>query len=418
MSETRIISRSVVDLRGVRTKAMEARLLARQRLYKERLATVPTPIAEEHQKHASDASTESRLRASFPGLLRVAAIVLTLGAAVHYLPTVTSSLAYFSDTEGAPSSMSAALLGINVADPGGPLPLSCGASIAASESAVVHFESLEGSVPFSGSVRTSATFGSAPLCEDIELNVDFHDTLTDATSTLYTGSISGFTHALRGTGDVTLTALLDDEDGPYTTADSCTIELAFAAYSTTDEYENPGGFRDFATTTVSFSIESNGTCPGPCEPTCPEGGCVGDVLIDVENNNEADVTNVVDISTNTGGNSANGGAGGNGGTGGGNGAPGGNGGTITTGNSTVNLDITQTINANNTEITLPSSCAGGCGSCSGTGCGDSSSGQTPTQQSFTTNATSNTNIVPPKSAAELAAQIRAEMDERLRNLRR
>ncbi len=104
----------------------------------------------------------------------------------------------------------------------------------------------------------------------------------------------------------------------------CHADLIFTAYAVRHTLFQLGGFTDTATIPIRLT---KGVCKDdngePCLP-CP--GCVGDVTVIIENNNDADIENNVDSSTNTGGNSASGGAGGDGGSSGNSGSGAGDGG--------------------------------------------------------------------------------------------
>jgi hypothetical protein len=203
----------------------------------------------------------------------------------------------------------------------------------------------------------------------------------DGKETVYSGPVHTFSVIDMGTGTLRFIASLPEL--ALDDAATCTMHLGFEAR------QGEVGFVDYETTAVTFALE-----PGSCAdcPPPPCSGCAGDVTVITENTNHATVTNTVVVSASTGGNSSTGGNGGAGASGGDGGA-GGAGGSITTGNATASVVVTNTVNVNTTTVTLP----GGC-SC-GTGC-------TCMQSS---SAASTTPTIPP-SAHDLLENMRRTLD--------
>ncbi len=308
------------------------------------------------------------------GISRVAGIVCSVALLWVYLPSVAASLAYFTDTEGAPAELRTGLLELSVTDPG-VAAVGCGGMADLPVPVAVETSGAPAVVRAS----TTAVSGDAALCDALSLDVE----LGSSSELVYSGPLAGFFLPAHAPADLRFIAELPASAAPLPDSASCTMHLTFDAWSASLSTTSPEGFSDHDTTDVTFSVVP-GTCTS-CTPPC--GGNCGDVTVNVENTNEATLTNEVVVTSSTGGNSANGGAGGDGGGGEGGG---GAGGTIETGHASSSATITNIVNTTVTNVSTGCTC-GDTASC---GCGATMAATTTLPR-----------------AADLAALIQARLDE-------
>lgn len=393
---------STLDLRGAKTPAALAqeRHAIDLRVQKEERAELTLPTSTKNVQSWTASLRPARLRERFggqakttytdlpvdglkkvaltPHLLRVTCMVLVVASAYHYLPYVASSLAYFTDTEGAPANVLAAGLLDIQADGGGAETLACGDTTTFSVQTT-----LTTSRPANYSVGVENAYGNMALCERLAVDAKLDDVRqypnggSDALLGLYVPSV---TTSGLWTFDVSLPLGAQDiPDGAY-----CSVDIVFQAWCPlTGSYGD--GFSDEDRVTIQVTKEG---CNGPdCEP-CGTGGC-GDVTVVVENNNSATVVNNISSSANTGGNSASGG------------------GTVVTGDSTSVVNVVNTVNTNVTTITN-SNCCSACGCTTAVGCVEGSA-CTGEEEAHRAEGASSTQTG--DAAAALQAEIQARMDE-------
>ena len=219
-----------------------------------------------------------------------------------------------------------------------------------------------GGLPFEYEVENGNFGGDPEFCEALKLTAHRNNIEE------YKGPLTGFsagTFALApGEKDQWMFRVKfpKNTSSLHVAGKKCTFDTIFSA----NQNDFLFGQAFFDLETLSHSIMGSSV----------QGG-LGDVTIIIDNH--ATVTNNVNVSSNTGGNSANGGNGGSGGDGGdtgegghgghgGDGGDGGDGGNITTGGATTSIYISNTVNTNETTVT---GCGCGCGDCGG--CGECSS---------------------------------------------
>lgn len=242
-------------------------------------------------------------------------------------------------------------------------------AIGAAISDVFTFKNV-GGLDFEYTAENTNLGGDIAFCNLLELKAFVND------SEVYSGPVGSF---IAGIFELPYTGVDDwefeirvPEFTPPQNVDGkiCTFDTIFNATQ-----------RDFLTGQAFYDIETLSHVVGG---SLGGGGGLGDVTIDIDNN--ATVTNTVNVTSSTGGNSASGGDGGDGSGGDGgdgdDGGDGGDGGTTQTGDSYVYVYVSNEVNTNETTV---SGCGCGCPD-DDTDCAEEDT-TTQTTQSVTTTST-------------------------------
>ncbi len=264
------------------------------------------------------------------GVFRVASIALVVAGSWAYLPSITSSLAYFTDTEGASASMTSGFIDLIASSSPEVTELECG-GMADPE---VYIET-DGN-PVNVTASTTGIMGNVRLCNAMDLDVRLLG------ETVYSGPLSGFHAEDVEDGTMRFVVSLPDDAGPFPENAECVMNIEYTAIQ--KRHGGVAGFSDKENINLAFSVDSE-SCDSGCGNPCP-CDCCGDLDVDVTNDNDGTITNDFDISTNTGGNDASGGD------------NGGDGGEIDTGDATTEVDVTNELNIN--EIIIDENCSGDC----------------------------------------------------------
>ncbi len=356
------IEHAVVDLRGVMTREQERVEKLRSGAREQQSTTASLREMEQSEMtkrsravdcHASLAKTklsayatrktESSLRGAersgvtwqsrndrsiwndiISGVFRVASIAVIVSGSWMYLPSIANSLAYFTDTEGAPSHMTTGFVDLIASSSPEVIELECGGM--EDPEVYIQTEGNEANV----SASNIGIVGSANLCNAIELNV------RQDGETLYTGSLAGFYAENIEDGLMRFIVSLDSEAGPFAENTQCTTSIEYFAVQ--KRHGENAGFSDKEIVELAFSVDED-SCDECEEPPC-DPCCCGDLYVDVTNENDGTVINDFGISTDTGGNEADGG----------DGEPGGDGGEIETGDAESEVEAETELNINETTI--------------------------------------------------------------------
>jgi len=313
--------RTIIDLRNVRTKEQKRIEHLRE------LARRQAEAAREGERTTSARAGWNDL---VSGVLRVSSMVLVVAGAWSVFPGLASSLSYFTDTEAGNSHLASGLLDLTVSDPAAEL-VACGGMAVASTS----IETDAMGFPTSVSASTTSLEGSLGLCEALDLAVRY-DTATDSV-TVYTGPAGGFAADELGEGQLRFIASLDGDAGPFPGDVSCIMNIDFRAWLASASGFEESGYRDRELTQVIFTVDAD-TCD-ECDKPCDN---CGDLIVTVENDNDATVVNAFTAEADTGGNEGQGTT------------------TIETGDASTSVSVVNEVNTNITNIISACGCTGEC----------------------------------------------------------
>ncbi len=306
----------IVDLRNVRTKEQEriARLRweageEARRAEAYRQAHTPRP-----QRHWNDIVS---------GVFRVASLLLVVGTATVYVPSIASSLSYFTDTEASGSTLASGLFDLTATTTQHAETLSCGGM----EDAIITLSSDADGLESHITASTTALSGSLELCNSIELDVRHHS------NTVFSGQLYDFAATDLTDGDLRFIASVSEHAGPFDDDVSCTMTIRFESWLSCSSDFAQSGYSDAEEVELTFTIDSDTCheCDDPCD-TC------GDLYVDIENNNHATVTNNIIVISNTGDNEGTGST------------------TIETGGASSTVFIYNEINTSSTTVISTCTC--------------------------------------------------------------
>ncbi len=314
-------SKTVIDLRGVRTPAQIKNDEMRKRLSSKQNEKV---FLQSDRKEA-----EASFDDVVSGVFRVAGIMFAVVCAWTYLPNISNSLAYFTDTEGSVSEMATGFIDLIVSYSHSVTELECGEM--KDPEVEISAEGNKSNV----SANVKEITGSASLCGAIDVDVRLLG------ETIYSGPLQGFYAENIENGTMRFVVSLPDDAGPFPEGTECTTSVEYIAMQS----RHGGGFSDSEIVDLVFSVDSSSCdagCGDPCD-TC------GDLYVDITNINNGTTTNDIDININTGGSTANGDDGGNGGDGG-------DGGNIQTGSTSASVIIENILNDIDIDISQNECC--------------------------------------------------------------
>ncbi len=308
----------VIDLRGVKTQEeMRVERLRNKVLSEYHSVKDMENISSLREVERSGATKQSKETWSdvISGIFRVASIVLLVAGSWTYLPTIASSLAYFTDTEAGSAMMTSGFIDLIASSSPAVTELECG-GMADPE---VYIET-DGN-PVNVTASTTGITGNVGLCNAMDLDVRLLG------ETVYSGPLNGFHAEDIEDGTMRFIVSLPDDAGPFPENAECVMNIKYTAVQ--KRHGGGVGFSDEENIDLAFSVDAE-SCDDGCDPCSCD--CCGDLDVGVTNDNDGTIINDFDISTNTGGNTAT------------------SGGTIITGNATSAVSVVNILNVNDTNV--------------------------------------------------------------------
>jgi hypothetical protein len=284
--------------------------------------------------------------------IRLAAALLFVSVAWLSVSSLDSTSSYYADSETSTgNTLAAATFNLELTGQTNPQPtLACG-----EQSDFSVQTDAPSSTPIQYRVYIKQRGGSDALCNALSLTADRPE---DRGGMIYDGPLLSFPGTTtRALGAWAYSVELPDHRTDFAAGEHCSADIVYSAWRAETHLHTDSGYTDRERVTVQVRVASSS----------PQKH-----VVDVINDNRATVTNDVESSANTGGNTADGSYGGSGGRGGdveqststarevragdgGDGGTGDPGGTVESGPATSSMRVTNRINQNRTDVSSTTS---------------------------------------------------------------